>query len=111
MKIEKISFTQDEENQIFDALTERFDLNKSDIWTKHGQTVIFDLNELLEVEAKLELYNECSVDENNQGTIIFQSVIKFGIHFYDKDGDEVKAKMISRCGKCLHDRITNHYTI
>lgn len=111
MKIKKVSFSEEEENQIFDALIERFDLTKSDIWTKYGQTVIFDLNELIEVEAKIELYNEGSTDENNQGSTISQSVVKFKITFFSKEGDEVQAEMISTCGKCLDDRISNHYRI
>ena len=110
MKITKVSFSEAEENQIFDALIERFDLNQSDVYHL-GQTVIFDLNEILEVEAKLELYNEGSLDENNQGEIISQSVIGFSIHFYDKDGDEVLAERQNISGLCLEDRIEIHYTI
>lgn len=112
MKILKIQFTQEEENQIFDSLIERFDVNDSDIYSKHGKTIDFELNELIDMQATLELYNEGYIEQDtNAGIISERCVIKFKYFFTDKEGDEVHAEMINECGKCLDDRISDYYRI
>lgn len=111
MKILKVKFSEEEEDQIFNSLIERFDINNSDIYSRSGQTIDFELNELIDMQATLELYAEGSIDENNQGSLISQCVLKFTYFFTDKEGDEVQAEMINESGKCLDDRISDHYRI
>ena len=104
MQIEKVKFTDEEINQIFDSLIERFDLNNSNVFEK-GQTIEFELNELINIESTLELYNEGYYEsETNAPIISSQSVIKFKLAFL-YDGDEVK----TNCD--LEERINNHYRI
>lgn len=110
MKILKVKLSEEEENQIFDSLIERFDINNSDIFEK-GQTIEFDFNELVSVESTLELYQESYVESDTNSQIITcQTVCKFKINFFI-DFEEVNAEMINTCGKCLEDKISEYYRI
>lgn len=107
MKIEKITFSQDELDQIFDSLTEQFNTDNSDIYGK-GQTVTFMLNDFVEVEAKMDLSIEYSdVDENGQSYINSRSVCSFKIGcFYD--GEELKTNLWK---SNIDDKIYDYYRI
>lgn len=111
MQITAIKLTEEEENQIFNTLIEKFDLNRSDIFEK-GQTIEFSIDDLIELESTLELYNEGYVESDTNAPIInSQCVIKFKLTFYNFEGNEVKAEMINTSGKCLEDRISEYYRI
>lgn len=110
MKILKVQFTEEEEKQLFDALTERFDLNNSDIFGK-GQTIEFSLNELVEVEATLELYQDGYIeDDTNAEVITERSVGKFKLTFFI-DGEEVNVERISKVNESIENKINNFYRI
>lgn len=110
MKILKIKFTQEEENHIFDSLIERFDLNNSDIFGR-GQTIEFDLNELVSIESRLELYQEgYNETDTNAQIITCQTVCKFKINFFIDD-EEVDVKLNNVVNESIVDKINNYYRI
>lgn len=110
MKILKVQFTEEEEKQIFYALTERFDLNNSNIFGK-GQTIEFSLNELVEVEATLDLYQYGYYEKDTNASIITErSVGKFKLTFFI-DGEEIDVKRISKVNESIEDKINNFYRI
>jgi len=105
MQIEKVKFTEDEIQQVFDSLIERFDLDNSNVFEK-GQEIEFRINELIECTSFLSLYNEGYIETDTNAEIInSQSVVKFVLTFWDNDGNEVE----TNCN--LEERINNHYRI
>lgn len=106
MKITAIEFSTNELDQIYNSLIERFDLEKGDIYTK-GQIVEFNLTEEVQIESKIDLLIEGDIDENNQASIISQSVCNFRITvFYD--GSEVRSNIYS---SDIEYKIRNYYKI
>lgn len=111
LDIVKIKFSKESEDELFNLLTSKFDVNDSDLYSRGGKTIDLELTDLIDIQATLELYSEGSIDENNQGSVISQCVIKFTYFFTNKEGDEVEAEMINRCGDCIDDRISDYYRI
>ena len=110
MKILKIQFAQEEENQIFDSLIEKFDLNNSDIFGR-GQTVEFDLNELVSIESRLELYQEGYNETDTNAPIITNRFVMCFDLFFFIDDEEVDVKLNNVVNESIVDKINNYYRI
>ena len=109
MQITAIKFTEDEEKQLFDSLIERFDLNDSAVYGR-GLTIFFKINDLIEVESTLELYNEGYKEyETGADVISMQCVVKFELYFWNEEGEEVKAKLNNKSGESIYDKISEYY--
>jgi len=110
MKTLKVSISQEEENQIFNSLIERFNLEKSDIWEK-GQEINFLITEDVEIYATIELYQDGYLESDTNAVIITsQSVCKFVINFFI-DGDEIEVIRNNKIVECIEDRINDYYRI
>jgi len=102
MQIEKIKLSLDEQNQIFNNLIEKFRLINSNVYDI-GESINFNLNELIEIDAFLKLYSDYSdSDENNQSFLISQSVARFNMEFYH-EGTEIE----TNCN--VYDKINKYY--
>lgn len=96
----KIELSEDEQNQIFDSLIERFD---PEVATK--QEIEFVITEEVTVYAELSLDIEYfEKDENNQTSMCDRSA-SFKIWFMI-DGEEIEVKDWN-----IEDRINDHYRI
>lgn len=112
LDIVKIKFSKESEDELFNLLTSKFDINDSDLYSRGGKTIDLELTDLIDIQATLELYSEGYVEEDTNASIISERcVIKFKYFFTNKEGDEVQAEMINTCGDCIDDRISDYYRI
>lgn len=123
MKILKVELSEEEQNQIFDSLIERFNLNKSDIYD-NGQEINFNLTDEIEIWSKLELYAECHLEEDtNAGIMDCRYVNKFEFDLFI-DGEsidyvledvnfksEIDGKFHTKKADEFEERISNYYRI
>lgn len=106
MKIVKVEFTTEEQDQIFESLTEKFDINDSDLYSKNGKTIEFELNEIINIECTLEFYSEGYLEKDTNAEVISQrSIIKFKLLFFDNDGNQVETNVD------LEEKISDYYRI
>ena len=123
MKILKVELSEQEQNQIFDSLIERFDLNKSDTY-ENGHEIDFNLTDEIEVWSKLELYAEGHLEEDtNAGIMDCQYVNKFEFDlFIDGESIEYVLSEVNYTSKIdgknymkraddFEERISKHYRI
>lgn len=100
MQILKIKLSKDEQQIIYDYLIWNFTTEDK------RQRIYYHIGEVIEYEAKLELYTEYpEPDENNQTAIYNRGVIFFQITFFH-DGDEVEVEDWD-----IEDRIKKYYEI
>lgn len=110
MKTLKKSISQEEENQIFDSLIEKFDLNKSDIFAK-GQTINFPFTEDVEVWATLDLYQYGYIEDDTNASIITERyVCKFTLDFYIA-GETIEVLRNNKVNESIEDKVSNNYRI
>lgn len=104
-KILKVELSEEDQNEIFQILTDKFDLNNSDIWRK-GQEINFPITEDIECWSKIDLYAEFTEpDEHNQTSKISQSVGRFYFDLFI-DGESIEVKDWN-----IDDRIREFYHI
>jgi len=107
MKIKSIELSNEEFVEVYETLINKFDLSYENIWMK-GQSVEFELNDLIFVESKLSLDQDSYMElDTNAHIINSQSVCTFEINFY-YDGEEVNSNY---CNSDLDDKIRDYYRI
>lgn len=100
MQILKIKLSKDEQQTIYNRLIWNFTTEDN------PQRIYYHIGEVIEYEAKLELYTEYpEPDENNQTEISSRGVIFFQITFFH-DGEEVKVEDLD-----IEDKIKKYYEV